>query len=464
MIRLIISKSSKNSNKISYPIWHPYTQMRDWNKQTKIVITRGDGFYLIDQNGKRYLDGIASMWCNVWGHGKNEIVKTMVKQLHTIQHSTLFGLSSSASIELAESLLKIAKGMHHVFYSDNGSTAIEVAMKMALQYWRNKGNYNKVRFISMEDGYHGDTIGAMSIGYISKYFSAYRPIINPAIRIPAPPSVSLHEDNQNGRSNRSVEQYYIDQVEDTLSKHSNNCCALVMESGAQVAGGVRIYPKRYQMKVSHLCKKYGVLLILDEIATGFGRLGNMVEYLSQSSIPDIVCFGKSLTAGYSPLAVTLTTNEIFSKFLGSYSDNKQLYHGHTYTGHTLGCSAALANIHLYQKNNLIKKIRLNGMYLQKKLKEIENSCSIAKRSRCKGLLGAIDLVHSDRQNAEPIEILKNKCRINSFILRESLKLGVFLRSLGNTMLVIPPLAINKTNFGFLLDVIHELIRKVERLS
>jgi adenosylmethionine-8-amino-7-oxononanoate aminotransferase len=438
--------------------------MKDWSKQTKRVITRGDGFYLIDQNGTRYLDGIASMWCNVWGHGKNEIVKTMIEQLHNIQHSTLFGLSSGASIELAEKLLKIAKGMHYVFYSDNGSTAIEVAMKMALQYWRNKGNYKKIRFISMHNGYHGDTIGAMSIGYMSKYFSAYRPIINPSIRIPAPSSIYLRNNNYNSRRNSSVEQYYIDKVEETLSKHGSQCCALVMESGAQVAGGARIYPKRYQMKVADLCKKYEVLLILDEIATGFGRLGNMIEYLAQSSIPDIVCFGKSLTAGYSPLAVTLTTNEIFNKFLGDYSENKQLYHGHTYTGHTLGCSAALANIELYQKYNLIDKIRSNSVYLQKKLQEIENSYSIAKQTRCKGLLGAIDLVHSNKQNAEPIEILKNKRTINSFILQESLKLGVFLRSLGNTILVIPPLAINKTDFGFLLDVIYELIRKVERLS
>jgi adenosylmethionine---8-amino-7-oxononanoate aminotransferase len=437
--------------------------MRDWNRQPKRVITRGEGFYLIDQNGTRYLDGMASMWCNVWGHGKHEIVKAMIQQLHNIQHTTLFGLSSSASVDLAEKLLKIAKGMHHVFYSDNGSTAIEVAMKMALQYWRNKGNYKKIRFISMENGYHGDTIGAMSIGYISKYFSAYRPIINPAVRIPAPPSVCLQDENYNSITERKVEQYYIDKVENTLLKHASHSCAVIMESGAQIAGGVRIYPNRYQMKVAHLCKKYKVLFILDEIATGFGRLGNMIEYLAQNSIPDIVCFGKSLTAGYSPLAVTLTTNEIFNKFLGDYAESKQLYHGHTYTGHTLGCCVASANIDLYQKHNLIDKIRSNSVYLKKKLEKIQNSCSIAKRSRSMGLLGAIDLVHNDKQNVEPIEILKNKRRISSFILQESLKLGVFLRSLGNTILIIPPLAINKTDLRFLLEVIYELIQKVERL-
>ena len=456
----------KINTKMSYAVWHPYTQMSEWDSRAMKVITRGKGFYLIDEHGNRYFDGIASMWCNVWGHGKNEIIKTMIKQLHDIEHSTLFGLSSRPSIELAEKLLKMAKGMSHVFYSDNGSTAIEVAMKMALQYWRNKGNFKKIRFISMKNGYHGDTIGAMSIGYIKKYFGAYRPIINPAIKIKPPSSIYLQDPgNCSGRPDHRVDQYYLDEVEDILSKHASRSCALVMESGAQIAGGVTIYPKQYQMKVADLCRKYDVLLILDEIATGFGRLGNMVEYLAQGSIPDIVCFGKSLTAGYSPLAVTLATKEIFNKFLGKFYENKQLYHGHTYTGHTLGCSVALANINLYQNCSLIEKIRSNGIYLENKLKEIQSSYSITKRARCKGLLGAIDLVNNNnKKNAVPIEILKNKCRLGSFIMQESLKLGVFLRSLGNTLVIIPPLAIKKPDFRFLLGVIHELIGKVERLS
>jgi adenosylmethionine---8-amino-7-oxononanoate aminotransferase len=463
----VLGDSNKKINtKMSYAIWHPYTQMSEWDSRAMKVITRGNGFYLIDENGNRYLDGIASMWCNVWGHGKNEIIKIMIKQLRDIQHSTLFGLSSRPAIQLAEKLLKMAKGMSYVFYSDNGSTAIEVAMKMALQYWRNKGNFKKIRFISMKNGYHGDTIGAMSIGYIKKYFGAYRPIINPAIKIKPPPSLYLQDhDNCNSRTDYKVEQYYVDIVEDILSKHASRSCALVMESGAQIAGGVTIYPKHYQMKVADLCKKYDVLLILDEIATGFGRLGNMIEYLAQGSVPDIVCFGKSLTAGYSPLAVTLATKEVFNKFLGKYAENKQLYHGHTYTGHTLGCSVALANINLYKNYNLIEKIRSNGVYLEKKLKEIQASYCITKRARSKGLLGAIDLVHNNnKQKAVPIEILKNKCRLSSFIMQESLNLGIFLRSLGNTLLVIPPLAIKKADFSFLLEVIHELIGKVERLS
>jgi adenosylmethionine---8-amino-7-oxononanoate aminotransferase len=235
-----------------------------------------------------------------------------------------------------------------------------------------------------------------------------------------------------------------------------------MESGAQIAGAVNIYPHNYQRRIAELCNKYDVLLILDEIASGFGRLGNMVEYIAQGSIPDMVCFGKSLTAGYSPLAVTLCNREIFSRFLGEYSDKKQLYHGHTYTGHPIGCSAALANIKLYVKDHLIERIRSNSIYIKKRLREFDNSYSISDRIRHKGLLGAIDLVNN-KKDRKPINVIKkNNMRINYFIDRESLHMGVYLRSLGNTIIIVPPLAIDRKNLRLLLDVISQLINKIEK--
>jgi len=436
-------------------VWHPYTQMKDWVQWKNRMIVRGEGFYLIDSHGNRYLDGSASMWCNVWGHSRSEIIESMIRQIKELQHSTLFGLSNSPAIELAEKLVKISKGMNHVFYSDNGSTAVEVAMKMALQYWRNKGNRRKVRFISLENGYHGDTIGAMSVGYVSKYFSAYNPILKLSMRLTPPPSMELH-------SHSELQEYYINKAEKILSRYHNKCCAIIMESGAQIAGAVNIYPHNYQRRIAELCNKYDVLLILDEIASGFGRLGNMVEYIAQGSIPDMVCFGKSLTAGYSPLAVTLCNREIFSRFLGEYSDNKQLYHGHTYTGHPIGCSAALANIKLYVKHHLIERIRSNSIYIKKRLREFDNSYSISDRIRHKGLLGAIDLVNN-KKDRKPINVLKkNNMRINYFIDRESLHMGVYLRSLENTIIIVPPLAIDRKNLRLLLDVISQLINKIEK--
>src|SRR6476660_7309589 len=377
-------------------VWHPYTQMKDWdqNNDNKVIV-KGDGFYLIDSEGNKYLDGIASMWCNVWGHGQNNVTEAMITQIRNIQHSTLFGLANEPSINLAEKLLKIAKGMDRVFYSDNGSTAIEVAMKMALQYYSNIGKPKKNRFISIENGYHGDTVAAMSVGYIKKYFGVYKSILTAVYKAPSP--LFTKKNNSKNRIKETGENLFadfvndcIDKTENILKKHSTNCCALVMESGAQIAGGVIIYPQDFQKKIAELCQKYDVLLILDEIATGFGRLGNMVEYIAQNSMPDIVCFGKALTAGYFPLAVTLTTNKIFAAFLGDYSANKHLYHGHTFTGHPVGCDTAIANLNVYKKCKLIKQIRHNSDYLRKRLSEFRES-SIVEDIRYKGLLAGIEL-------------------------------------------------------------------------
>lgn len=434
-------------------VWHPYTQMGDWNKWDNKVIVKGEGFYLVDSEGRKYLDGIASMWCNVWGHGQNEVVEAMTEQLKNIQHSTLFGLASGPSVQLAEKLAGLARGMDRTFYTDNGSTAIEAAMKMALQYWRNKGKVEKREFISLEHGYHGDTVGAMSVGYIETFFGAYKSLLTHVHRVPSPLMYGSRFDNE-----KDLVEQCLAKTEKFLKKRGPRCAALVMESGAQIAGGVIIYPRGYQRKIAKLCRSHDVLMILDEIATGFGRLGNMIEYVAQGSQPDIVCFGKALTGGYFPLAVTMTTERIFKAFLGKYSDNRQLYHGHTFTGHPVGCAAALANIELYKKHNLIRQINANAKYVASRLREFAISPIVAD-IRHKGLLAGIELVKSGR----PVVNLKNKERINYFVMHESLKRGVHLRSLRNIMMVIPPLAIRKVDLGKLFDVQVEILEKIEKL-
>ena len=434
-------------------VWHPYTQMRDWKKWDNRVIVKGEGFYLVDSEGRKYLDGIASMWCNVWGHDRNKVVEAMTEQLQNLQHSTLFGLASSPSALLAERLVKMARGMTKVFYTDNGSTAIEAAMKMALHYWRNKGRQQKTEFISLEHGYHGDTVGAMSVGYVERFFGAYKPLLAKVRRVPSPLLYGSRFDDE-----KDLVEWCLDKTEQVLRKHGDKCAALVMESGAQIAGGVVIYPAGYQKKIAQLCKRYDVLLILDEIATGFGRLGNIIEYAAQKSQPDIACFGKALTGGYFPLAVMLTNDRIYNAFLGEYSENKQFYHGHTFTGHPVGCAAALANIDLYEKRNLMQQIDANAKYIKSRLQEFRNSPIVAD-IRHKGLLAGIELV----RNGKPISVLRNKERVNYFIMRESLKMGVFLRPLGNIMMVIPPLAIDRENLKKVLDVQLEMLRKVEKL-
>ena len=434
-------------------VWHPYTQMKDWDRWTRRVITRGEGFHLVDSQGRKYLDGIASMWCNVWGHGQNEVVEAMVEQLKSLQHSTLFGLANGPSALLAEKLAGLARGMDRTFYTDNGSTAIEAAMKMALQYWHNRGKSEKKEFVSLERGYHGDTVGAMSVGYIENFFGAYKPLLAKVHRAPSPLRYgSAFEDEKD-----LVEQC-LAKTEKILKKQGGRCAALVMESGAQIAGGVVIYPDGYQRKIAEMCRDHDVLLILDEIATGFGRLGSMIEYITQKSQPDIACFGKALTGGYFPLAVTMTTDRIFNAFLGKYSNNRQFYHGHTFTGHPVGCAAALANIELYKKRDLMRQINANAKYVASRLWEFAQSPIVAD-IRHRGLLAGIELA----RKGKPVMTLKNKERINYFVMHESLKMGVHLRSLGNILMVIPPLAIGKTDLEKVLDVQLEILRRIEKL-
>ena len=267
--------------------------MRHWNKSQNILIGSGTGFSFVDSKERRYLDGISNMWCNVWGHDRIEIISAMKKQLDTLPHSSLFGLVNEPSVKLAKSLTTIAKGMGKVFYTDNGSTAIEAALKIATQYWINKGKTQKKKFICLKNGYHGDTIGCMSVGYVDGFFSPYKSLLLKTIRVGCP--TIRHE--KFGYQN--FEQY-IDRIESIVRRLSTKISGFVMESGAQIAGGVNIYPNNFQKEISDLCKKYDILFILDEIATGFGRLGNMIEYKAQCSEPDIVCFAKALTGGYFP--------------------------------------------------------------------------------------------------------------------------------------------------------------------
>lgn len=427
--------------------------MQDWQRSDIKVIQKAKNSWLIDSDGRKYLDGVASMWCNVWGHTKKEIVGAMIEQIKKLQHSTLFGLANEPSILLAQLLVKYAKGMSRVFYSDNGSTAVEVAIKMALQYWRNTGKHGKNRFVALEHGYHGDTIGAMSVGYIEHFFANYKKVLFNVKRVPSP---YLYR-----RSNNMSEDEFIAHCVDSVEKilrNDDSVAALIMESGAQLAGGVIIYPDGYQKQVKDLCSKYDVLLILDEVATGFGRLGAMIEYLAQDSKPDIVAFGKMLTAGYLPLAATLATEKIYDSFLGDLNEYRHLFHGHTFTGNPIACATAIANLQLYEKKNLIEDVKKKSRLIKRRLDEI-NSIEIVGDVRHKGMLVGIELV-KDKKSKKPFTI-KGK-EISQLIMQESLKRGVFLRPLGHIMLLVPPLATPDKELNMLIDVAIETIKKIQK--
>ena len=281
--------------------------MSEWDSFNEIV--KAKGMWLIDSDGNRLLDGVASMWCNVWGHSKPELINAITKQSKKLQHSSMFNLTNNPAEKLAETLVKISPGMHRVFYSDNGSSAMEIAFKLALQYWNNIGEVKKTKIVALENGYHGDTFGAMSVGYIPEFFGRFRKQLFPTIQVPVPNKYRI----PNGHSYFEYQNFCIDKIEKQFSK-DDKIAAFVMESGAQVAGGVNIFPKEFQRKINKLCIKYNVLLVLDEIATGFGRLGTMIQYTEQKSIPDIVAYGKMLTGGYLTMAATLTSKKYMIHF------------------------------------------------------------------------------------------------------------------------------------------------------
>jgi adenosylmethionine---8-amino-7-oxononanoate aminotransferase len=412
--------------------------MKEWDSFDKI--TNAKGMWLIDSKGNKMLDGVASMWCNVWGHSNPQLVKAITTQSKKLQHSSMFNLTNEPAEQLAEKLVKISPGMNKVFFSDNGSSAMEIAIKMALQYWKNIGDKKKTEIATLQNGYHGDTFGAMSVGYVPEFFGKFKKQLFSTIQFPVPNKYRLPK----GLTLADHQSNCLEKIEKKFSKN-NNIAAFVMESGAQVAGGVIIYPKGFQKKISQLCKKYDVLFVLDEIATGFGRLGSMIQYEEQKSIPDVVAYGKMLTGGYLTMAATLANKKIYDSFSGEFNDWKHLFHGHTYTGNPIAAAVSNENLKMYQKNNLIKKIKKTSKVFEKYYKEI-SEIDIVGDIRHKGMLMGIELV-TNKAKKTPIHPKKS---INKIFFEEGKKNGIYLRTLGNIVMLVPPLAISEKELSLLL--------------
>ena len=413
--------------------------MKEWTSFDKI--SKGKGIWLIDSKGNKIIDAVGSMWCNVWGHSNPQLVKAITKQTKQIQHSSLFNLTNEPVEKLAKNLVKISPGMNKVFFSDNGSSAMEIAIKMALQYWNNIGETKKTQIATVENGYHGDTFGAMSVGYVPEFFAKFKKQLFSTAQFPVPNKYRIPK----GLTLSDHQNNCLDKIEKRFSKN-NNIAAFIMESGAQMAGGVIIYPKGFQSKISKLCKKYDILFVLDEIATGFGRLGSMVQYQEQKSIPDIVAYGKMLTGGYITMAATLANKKIYDSFSGEFYDWKHLFHGHTYTGNPIAASVANENIHMYEKYNLIKKIQKTSKIFSKYYQEILD-IDIVGDIRHKGMLMGIELV-SNKEKKTPIRTKKS---INKVFFEEGKKHGIYLRTLGNIVMLVPPLAIKENELEILIS-------------
>ena len=431
-------------------LWHPFTQMSDFTSRPPLIIERGEGIYLIDTQGNRYIDGVSSLWVNLHGHRRPEIDQAIKDQLDKIAHSTMLGMANVPAVLLAERLVeKTPENLTRVFFSDNGSTAMEIALKIAYQYWTNKGVSGKTRFVSLKNAYHGDTLGAVSVGGIDLFHSIYRPLLFPAYHAPSPYCYRCPLD----KSYPACALACLEELEKMVESHRDEVIAIVSESAVQGAAGMIVMPQGYMRGLREIADKYGVPLILDEVAMGFGRTGKMWACEHEKAWPDIMALSKGITNGYLPLAATLTTEEIYSSFLGDYT--KTFYHGHSYTGNPLACAAALANLEIFDRDKTLEqlppKIRLLSQWLEK-FQELSH----VGDTRQKGLVAGIELV-KDKATKEPYP---REETVGFQVIYKARDKGVAIRPLGDVIVIMPPLVIPEGELDRLMEVIYECVKVV----
>ena len=434
-------------------LWHPFTQMQEWMGEEPCIISGGDGNYLVDVHGRKYLDGVSSLWCNVHGHRKKELDDAIRDQLEKIAHSTFLGLSHVPGIQLAEKLIEIApQGLKRAFYSDSGATAVEIALKMAVQYWQLKGEPQRTQIVSLAESYHGDTVGSMSLGYSETFHRFHRSLLFPVLRI-TPPHVFRY---YQGMNEAAALDAAVQEAEQKLSENKDTLAALVMEPLMQGAAGMWNQPVGYVQALSDICRRYGILFVLDEVATGFGRTGKMFACEHAGVTPDILCLAKGITGGYLPLAATLTTEEIFSAFLGEYNEYKTFFHGHTYTGNPLGCAVAIASLDLFKQEGLLEKMPPRIDYLKNRLREDFLPLAHVSDARQWGYMIGIELVQDKARRKN----YASDQRIGHKVILEARKQSVMIRPLGDIIILMPPLGIGDGELATLLDVTYDCIRKV----
>jgi len=428
-------------------VWHPFTQMADWLVSEPVIIESGEGFFLIDSEGKRYIDGVSSLWCNVHGHRVKKIDDEIRDQLEKIGHSTLLGLGQTKSIELAQKLVQITPpALQKVFYSDSGATSAEIAIKMAYQFWHNRGRKGRTKFIALENSYHGDTIGSVSVGGVGLFHGIFEPLLFETFFVRAPHPYQFDGTHQ-ACADRSLEE-----IENLLKKHSGEIAAVIVEPLVQGAGGMIVHPEGFLRQVRQLTAWYDVLLIVDEVATGFGRTGKMFACEHEDVQPDIMCLGKAITGGYLPLAATLTTQRIFDAFCGEVSEHKTFYHGHTYTGNALGCAAALASLELFAENSIIESMPAKISLIDEFFEELSELDYVGD-VRHRGLMGGIEIVQ-DRATKESFPSEK---QIGAKLCTAMRPRGLMLRPLGDVIVIMPPIAIDMELLEKMLRIMKDSI-------
>lgn len=433
-------------------VWHPFTQMKDWLEDEPLVIDRADGNHLIDANGTRYLDGVSSLWVTLHGHNHPYINRRLHEQIETLDHSTLLGLANTPSIELARKLVEIAPhGLRKVFYSDSGSTSVEIAIKMAYQYWQNTGRPEKKMLAHLENSYHGDTLGSVSVGGIDLFHKVYRNLMFETIQVPFPDCYRAPE----GKAYPDYAFEYVDRFEQMIQARHHEIAAFVVEPIVQGAAGMIMWPKGVLKRFRDICRKHEVIFIADEVATGFGRTGRMFACEHEDVVPDIMCLAKGITGGYLPLAATLTTKKIFDGFVFDYKDQKTFFHGHTYTGNPLACAAAIASLEVFENEDVMRNVQLRIKHLSRRLGVLYNLPFVGD-IRQRGLMVGIELV-KNRVTKEPFSW---EDRVGVRVCREARKHGVILRPLGNVIVLMPPLSILEKEVDLLVDVVYRSVEKV----
>ncbi len=435
-------------------LWHPFTQMRDWCSQEPLIIVGGEGPYLIDSEGRRYLDGVSSLWVNLHGHRKREIDEAIIGQLKRIAHTTQLGLASPPAIELASRLAALSPpGLSRVFYSDDGSTAVEVALKMAFQFWAQQRppRPEKRKFIAFDGAYHGDTLGAVSVGGISHFHECYRPLLFETLRAPSPYCYRCPW----GEEPASCSAECLSELEGLAQDHGSEVAALIIEPLVQAAGGMIPQPPGFLKKVETICRRHEILLIADEVATGFGRTVLLFACQHEGVAPDLLSMAKGITGGYLPLAATLTTERVFEAFLGEPAEGRTFYHGHSYTGNPLACAAALANLEVFEKEKVLESLPAKAAFLWERLDKLSALPHVGD-VRGRGLMAGVELV-AEKASKRPYP---PEARVGHRVIMATRKRGVILRPLGDVVVLMPPLCVKEEELELLVSVTAESIREV----
>ncbi len=432
--------------------WHPFTQMKVYEEEGGIIFERGEGVYLYDIEGNKYIDAVSSLWCNIHGHNHPKLNEALINQLKKVAHTTALGNSNVSAILLSKKLIDIApKCLSHVFYSEDGAEAMEIAIKLSYHYFKNKGIKNKNTFLSFSNAYHGDTLGAVSVGGVELFHKTYEELLFKTIKLPSP---YLFCKKEFGDINESCRKALANMIKEVL-ENNDNIVAFSVESALQAAAGFYPYPKGLMKDIRDLTKKYGVLMIVDEVATGFGRTGTMFYVEQEEVCPDLMALGKGISGGYLPLAATLTSHDIYEAFYGDFSELKHFFHGHTYTANNLACAVSLKNIELFEEEKTLFYLKDKISFLDDLLKEFEDLDRV-KEVRGVGFLKAIELI-KDKEKNITYDISE---RVGFKVANKLKEKGIFLRPLGNNIVLVMPLVIKKEEIEKVVSSLKEVLKSL----